>query len=445
MQQANSVKESIQSLFQEQTDEKVKTIRRLLPIIVLFNTTLVLIGIYYKAPLGFYILSGCAFLLSGIVFLCIRYNKYLIASIIHIIGPPVMLTMSSILAHNKMGIEYLLYSNYLLPFLFLRNKWSISLYFILVSLCISLIVMDVTIEVYMIEEATAIQLKKPVIFFSFVFFGFLLNALVREFLFTRQLMESSAHVLEAYSKELEKKNDELERISSIKDRFLSIISHDIRNPLTSIQGSILLLQNHQIKKEEQSFLLRKLYAQTTQTTLLLDNIVKWVQAKSAIQQVTITRVVLQDVILDIRKLFDLQMLEKEVRLISAIPEKAILYTDRNIIALILRNFIHNALKFSPGGSEILVEWNETETHFTILVIDQGTGLPSHYTIQDATEQNMDALIKEKGHGIGLALCHYFTSLLGGKIEAFNNSDIGATFSVTLPKIPNLGKNEALVS
>lgn len=432
--------ESNNKLYLKQNEEKIKTIARLNPIILLFNTTVLILGYWYGVNLSFYLLLGAAYVLLVIQYLAIKWEKYYLSTTIHILAPPIMLTLSSYLCRNEMGVEYLLFTNYLLPFQFLRNRWAIILYFTFVSLCILSIEMQFDMGYYLIDLDTAVKLRLPVLVFSFLFFGMLLYSLISEYNNSKKVVEETVKILEKYSKELENKNKELEQMSEIKDKFLSIMSHDIRNPLASIQGSILLLQNDRLKPEEQNFLLRKLHAQTNQTTLLLDNIIKWIQAKGIQKTYIMSDVVLFNVIQDIRKLFDLQMLEKEVRLINQISEKVIVSTDKNIIALILRNFIHNALKFSSRGDEIILSMEENETNYIISVRDSGYGLPPKYEIHNM-DQSVDAvIIKEKGHGIGLALCQYFAKLINGEINAVNNESKGATFSLILPKIPKMGIN-----
>ncbi|MFN8415648.1 MAG: HAMP domain-containing sensor histidine kinase [Cytophagaceae bacterium] len=440
MTHSQQITETLNDLYQRQTEEKIKTITRLNPIILLFNTTVLITGYWYDAGVGFYLLTGVAYLLLITQYISIRWGKYYLSTTIHVLAPPIMLTLSSYLCRNQMGVEYLLFSNYLLPFQFIRNKWAIILYYTFVTICILTIEMELDIGYYLIDMDTALKLRLPVLIFAFLFFGMLLFSLISEYNNSKEEVENTVKILEKNSRELENKNKELEQLSEIKDKFLSIMSHDIRNPLASIQGSLLLLQNDRLKPEENSFLLRKLHAQTNQTTLLLDNIIKWVQARGVQKTAVVSDVLLFQVIQDIRKLFELQMLEKEVRLINLIPEKIYIPSDKNIVALILRNFIHNALKFSSHGDEITITLTEDESNFIVSVMDNGYGLPPQYQI-NTMEQSVDAvIIKEKGHGIGLALCQYFAKLINGQIKAVNNEEKGATFSLIIPKIPIMGNN-----
>ncbi len=227
----------------------------------------------------------------------------------------------------------------------------------------------------------------------------------------------------------------LEEINATRDRMLSIIAHDLRNPFNVIMGFTELLQKvaGEMDREKIQKYSGQIYAAGKNTYNLLENLLQWVRSDTLgfnPKKTDLTAIV-RESINDARFLAQF----KNIRVISGIPEGICVYADQNMIRTIVRNLVSNAIKFTAEGGEIRV-WEETgKDHATIIVEDNGEGMDRE-TLEKLFDEirtvSSGGTAEEKGSGLGLLLCKEFAEKHGGSIRAESEKGRGSRFMVNIP-------------
>lgn len=248
--------------------------------------------------------------------------------------------------------------------------------------------------------------------------------------------------LEQARKELESKAAALEKSNTFKSEFLTKISHELRTPL----NGVLLLSNLLIENKDENLNQRQIqFAQSINNAgndllLLINDILDLSKIEANKLALHIEKFELTDFVDQIQKSFIQQALIKGVELRTEVDDSFKghhLETDKQRLEQILRNFISNALKFTPKGHiTIKVEKSESSENIKISVIDTGIGIPEDKKeiIFKAFEQADGSICREYGGtGLGLTISLELASLIGGTITTDSAVGIGSTFSIEVPE------------
>jgi signal transduction histidine kinase len=282
--------------------------------------------------------------------------------------------------------------------------------------------------------------------FKLIFYGLLAAlAIVSTFLILIYLKRNNNI---KYMQELEEKNikielqneafseqtKHLENVNNVKDKLFSIVSHDLKDSLSSINGFIDLLRDGSLTREEFDNLIPELSENANNASLLLFNLLNW--SKSQMQSLEPKP-----------SLFDIQeVFESKVRLIEQrVESKGITlidhslrdfaYADRSMFEIVIQNLLANAIKFCKNGDTITVSNHISNGSCIVSVADTGIGI---------SKENIDKLFNnssfstvgtdnEKGTGLGLSICKELVELNNGKIWVESTKGVGSTFYVQLPK------------
>jgi signal transduction histidine kinase len=240
-----------------------------------------------------------------------------------------------------------------------------------------------------------------------------------------------------HQEEMEKRSEELERLNQVKDKFFSIISHDLRSPINALSGLLDLLDKGAVKPEELSGHIGELRTRFNHTRTLLNNLLDWTLLQ-------MDKLNLQAARIDLHKIVDenIQLLSavqtKQIRLVNNTPAPAIAFADSNTTNLVIRNLMTNAIKFTNDGGEVVIAGQEKDNHWLISVRDNGVGMNSDVIkilFDKTAPYTTRGTANEKGTGLGLILCKEFVEKNGGKIWVESEVGGGSTFFFTLPK-PN---------
>ncbi len=239
---------------------------------------------------------------------------------------------------------------------------------------------------------------------------------------------------------LQEKNTKLNKINATKDKFLSIIAHDLKNPIGTAWGfSDLLIQDEDLDCEQKQECLLAINNSLKHTHELLDNLLNWARAQSNNLQINTIDLNAKALVDNELKVLHEIAFRKSITIQNAIPDDFIVYADLNMIETIIRNLISNAIKFSyPNGViEIyadVVEINN-KTFTQIKIKDFGVGM-SHEKMDRLFEVTNHISTKgtnnEKGTGLGLLLCKEFVELHKGNIFVESHDNKGSTFIIQLP-------------
>lgn len=235
--------------------------------------------------------------------------------------------------------------------------------------------------------------------------------------------------------DMEKRSEELERLNQVKDKFFSIISHDLRSPINALAGLLDLIDKDALKPEEMRKHTQELKVRFNHTRTLLNNLLDWTLLQ-------MDKLSLQAAKINLRKLVDenIQLLmsvqDKQIKMVNDVPADAIGFADSNTINLVIRNLITNAIKFTNDGGEVVVAGRQKGSEWILSIKDNGVGMKSdvlNMLFDKTAPYTTRGTANEKGTGLGLILCKEFVEKNGGRIWVESKEDHGSTFNFTLPK------------
>ena len=242
-------------------------------------------------------------------------------------------------------------------------------------------------------------------------------------------------LLMEHQEEIKKRSLELQQLNEVKDKFFSIISHDLRSPINGLTGILDLMDRDQIKPEELPSLIKELKVQFNHTKTLINNLLDWALLQMDKLTIQSEKIKLRELVDENFKLVSSVHLKK-IEMINHVPENFYAMADLNTTSLVFRNLILNAIKFTDSGGRIWVDAKENENDLTISVSDNGVGItPEIQSIifEKTAGYTTRGTANEKGTGLGLILCKEFVERNGGKIWVNSELGKGSIFSFTLRK------------
>lgn len=234
-----------------------------------------------------------------------------------------------------------------------------------------------------------------------------------------------------------RQNEELRRTINNRDKMYSVIAHDLRSPMASIRMVLNLAVNVVSREsvgDEIFELLDKANRESEETHDLLDNLLKWTKSQTGRLNVVYQDVELDDVVPGVVDIFRMIAEMKKIDL-NYVPaqEKLVVHADNDMIKTVIRNFISNAIKFTPEGKSIEVFFEREGDFARISVRDHGVGIAADRvdTIFHKGETTYGTG-GEEGSGLGLQLCQDFARKNGGDAYVESVEGEGSTFSFTIP-------------
>ncbi|TWF42541.1 signal transduction histidine kinase [Chitinophaga polysaccharea] len=229
-------------------------------------------------------------------------------------------------------------------------------------------------------------------------------------------------------------NSTLENLNQVKDKIFSVISHDLRSPLAILEGLLFLLKDEKIDAGQFRMYTDELWRDVKNTAYMMDNMLQW--ASNQMKGIGVKADDFDVTLLLSREFELLQTLarQKEVRLSQELHECIMVYADPDMIKLVLRNLINNAIKFTPSGGEVVITARQDGEFAEITVRDNGTGIPveSQHRIFSNIYYSTTGTQNEKGCGLGLHLSKDFVERNHGRIWFNSMPGTGSSFSFTIP-------------
>jgi PAS domain S-box-containing protein len=253
--------------------------------------------------------------------------------------------------------------------------------------------------------------------------------------FITQLADITAHKQHEFI--IKQQNDKLKKLNTDKDRFITILAHDLKNPFNSILGFLnLLMRNirkYDIEKIENLINIINNAAKNTFT--LLEDILLWARAQSGKLPFQPEKVRLSTICKYVIDGLQLSANNKKIAINFSQKNDNQIFADVNMLNTILRNLVSNAIKFTNTGGQITISSEKNDTHLTITISDNGIGIDPD--IQSklfgiSEKISTPGTAKEDGTGIGLMLCKEFVEKHGGKIWVESELGKGSNFIFTMP-------------
>ncbi len=237
---------------------------------------------------------------------------------------------------------------------------------------------------------------------------------------------------------VEKQKQELETLNQVQNKLLSIISHDVRAPLNSLQGTLNLLKLGHLSEAEVQILAEELGREVGNTSSLLNNLLYWSQNQRQGIRAMPAPIQVSDIIKENIQLLQPQANKKRIRLKYDYQNIAEAYADMDMIRLVIRNLVSNAIKFSKFDDTISVKVMSKDNYVAVSVKDNGVGISQEKLPTLFSNMNYSTLgtANEKGNGLGLMLCKDFVEKNGGKIWVESQENKGCTFIFTIPQSQN---------
>ena len=230
----------------------------------------------------------------------------------------------------------------------------------------------------------------------------------------------------------------LKKLNATKDKFFSIISHDLKNPL----GAFLNMSNtlasdfDEFSNNDIKEFINNVYKSSKNLVDLLENLLFWSRSQSGTLEFNPMALQVNILTDDIVSHFRMQALKKKISLLSEAPKNSMAYADPNVVTFILRNLISNSIKFTAPGGEVVISYKEYTDYIEIEVSDNGIGIAK----EDVNKLfKIDEKFKrpgtndEEGTGLGLILCKEFIEMSKGTIWVQSQVGQGSVFVFTLPK------------
>lgn len=232
---------------------------------------------------------------------------------------------------------------------------------------------------------------------------------------------------------------ELEELVKVKDKIFSIVSHDMRAPINNLVAFGSLLEEGEIGQEKLAKYIDQVKGTLDHTSSMMENLLNWSASQMQGFAPVTEALLLNEVVADVLMGVESALHKKQLQLNNRLQTDVKVLGDRNMIELIIRNLLNNAIKFSASGTRIeLLQANSAEAGMCIFSVkDNGVGLPPSKVdkinaISVLTLESTYGTNKEKGTGLGLMLCKHFAGLMKGKIWVTSKEGEGSVFSLSLP-------------
>ncbi len=236
---------------------------------------------------------------------------------------------------------------------------------------------------------------------------------------------------------LMEREKQLRHVNATKDKFFTILSHDLKNPLNGIIGFSKLVQSNLEKRNYQKAeRFTKIISRTSEQTMaLLSNLLDWSRTQRGKVAFEPEKIDMRDLIEEVAEFIDSTARQKNIFINTSQIENCFVYADRNMMQTIIRNLLTNAIKFTHPGGKVEVRAEKSANETIISVSDTGIGMTKEtaenlFSITDTYSKK--GTNNEKGTGLGLILCKEFVEKHKGKIWVQSQPGTGSTFYFSLP-------------
>ncbi len=384
-------------------------------------------------PLSGWMLACMPPFLSIVVLLLSNRNRYPEALVTYFVFYPLFTCLSYINGIDfGIGLSFILYG--ILAVFFIRDI-GFMIFFICFSM-VSYFMLEVILKKfqYHLEQVnyTGYLLNQALVII-YIFYG--LYLVKKENTNYQLSMEAGNAALQRNNEEIQKQAQELDQLNSLKNKLFSVISHDLKAPMYALRNLFEDMQRQDMPAEEIKELVPDIRNDLNYTVALMDNLLQW--AKSQMRAYTIQADAhnVREMIDEVTQVLCLQAEAKKIHIENKAADGYNIWADRDMINLVLRNLISNAIKFSPSGASISVGTREQDMITEIYVKDHGKGITPE-ELKKITNQEFfssNGTAQEQGTGLGLMLCREFLAKNNGELSIQSEPGKGSEFSFKLPR------------
>ncbi len=240
---------------------------------------------------------------------------------------------------------------------------------------------------------------------------------------------------------LKKSEQRLKELNATKDKLFSIIGHDLKGPLNNIKGfSELIDEGFETYSQEEIREYNRLIFQLSQSVSdLLENLLTWSRSQRQKMTVTPRNISMRFIVDRCTSLLSQNAVQKQIRLKNSVPPETIVYADEEMITIVTRNLISNAIKFTGRGGTVSISVTPSDKHVVTAIKDTGMGISPNvqdHLFQPNSHQAAIGTEGEKGTGLGLIICKDLVERNNGEIWAESEPGKGSIFYYSLPEENN---------
>lgn len=255
----------------------------------------------------------------------------------------------------------------------------------------------------------------------------------KKLMLKNQEIIAQKNILDQQKGQLLEQKEKLRQLNDLKDKTLSVISHDFRSPLIMIQSLLDLHTSDMLSEEELRDHLPIVSRQVGMVSEMLNDMLTWARKQFSDFKIELEPVraysQTESAIGQLKPFAE----ERGIEIINCIPKDVVVYTEEEVFKIIARNLISNAMKFSPNDGKIMIGHGEDEEYHWISVSDEGEGISEEAAQDILNNRIMKDVKKGKNAGIGIFISKQFIEAGGGRLKINSIPGNGATFSFGLPK------------
>jgi len=252
-----------------------------------------------------------------------------------------------------------------------------------------------------------------------------------------KIMKQYADELELTNYQLKESEENLKNINATKDKFFSIISHDLKGPFFSLLGLSEIMSEglDDLSKDEIKEMSLGINRASKKVFTLLENLLEWSRAQLGMINVEKQLFDFNELVIENSKLYKSNFKQKGIELIVDLNEDSKIFADREMLNFALRNLLNNAIKFTDETGKIFIKTQKENSNFIIKISDTGLGMDEksiEKLFKIESTFSTEGTKKEKGTGLGLILVNEFIQKNNGKILVESKIGKGSTFTIKLP-------------
>ncbi|TWR25743.1 HAMP domain-containing histidine kinase [Mucilaginibacter pallidiroseus] len=288
-------------------------------------------------------------------------------------------------------------------------------------------------DTYVSRRARYIDVTSAYVVFVFVLY-YTIAYLRRNYDFEKNSAANKAIAIERQNAEMTHVNHELARINTERNKLLFIIAHDLRSPLGNIQNYLELVNDNELDSDDRRSVESDLLNVTRGTIEMLGKMLMWSKAQMDGVNVKLGYINLSDALYNTVELEKSLAAKKSITFNVDLDWGARIVADSDMLQLVIRNLLNNAIKFTPNGGIISFKAKQIGAECWLIIRDNGVGIPESMHAGLFSFQGSPTLgtENEKGVGLGLVLCKEFTELQGGRIWLECPEEGGTVFYVSMP-------------
>lgn len=349
---------------------------------------------------------------------------------------PILLLYISISTHDRGLFTYLIpYMVY--SFFFLNNRKKIFAAFSFVAI---FFITAIAIEIGGFNGTGEKAIEHDIILEAISLTGTLVLTFLSLYSIKFQVWKYQSKIreqrnqLETSRQNIEEQNKRLEHLNQLKDKLFSIISHDLRVPLTGMQMMLESVKDDDKKLATLKQLLPELREEMRYTNTLFENLINWAKIQLKGAAFSLQPINISELTYEVTESLRSKALEKGVTISTAVSDTCI-NGDKDVLEIVLRNLISNAIKFTETDDCIAISGEWKKDAFTIKVADTGKGM-SEEALKKLEGNNFystPGTRNEKGTGLGLIICKDLIERCNGNLSVQSSQGKGTTLSIVLPQ------------